>query len=73
MKIKTLIERLQEEDPESEIIVQWYLKRYAEANLDESISVEVWKEAVMLAEHWGIDFEEHVAEAVREAQRRIKV
>jgi len=71
MKIKNIIEALQSEDPEAHIIIQWYTREHTEANLNESIPIEVWNEAVRLTDKWGVDFDETVVEAINVARDRI--
>jgi hypothetical protein len=46
MKVSKAIEYLSEEDPDSEIMIQWFTKEHVEGNLNKEISPIHWDKAV---------------------------
>lgn len=46
MKVSRAIEYLSEEDPDSEIMIQWFTKEHVEGNLDKEIAPTHWEKAV---------------------------
>lgn len=57
MKVSTVLAALQQEDPNSEIMVQWFTKEDVESNTGEEYTTEHWDLAVKLFEKWDINMD----------------
>lgn len=67
MKVSTAIELLSEEDPDSDIMIQWFTKEH----VDEDMPTDVWTIAVDLFEEWDIGQDEFgITGCVSEAKLR---
>jgi hypothetical protein len=52
MQVKTVIEALQQLDPQEEIMIQWFEKSHVEANNETEYTEEHWNMAVYLFDKW---------------------
>jgi hypothetical protein len=72
MKVSTVLAALQQEDPNSEIMVQWFTKEDVESNTGEEYTNEHWDVAVSMFDSWdtGMDVFEIVT-SLNEAGERL--
>lgn len=72
MKVSTVLEALQQEDPNSEIIIQWFTKEDVQSSTGNEYTNEHWDLAVSLFDKWdtGLDVWEIVT-SLNEAQERL--
>ena len=72
MKVSAVIEALQQEDPNSEIMIQWFTKEDVESNTGNEYTLEQWDLAVSLFDKWdtGMDVFE-VLTSLNEAEERL--
>lgn len=52
MQAKTIIAALQELDPETEVMAQWFTKEDVEADHEKTYTQEQWELAVRLFDKW---------------------
>lgn len=72
MKVSTVIAALQQEDPDSEIMIQWFTKDHVEFNTNEQYTNEHWEMAVALFDKWDIGMDEFdVRGCLSDAQERL--
>lgn len=72
MKVSTVIAALQQEDPDSEIMIQWFTKSHVEFNTSEEYTNEHWEMAVALFDKWDIGMDEFdVRGCLSDAQERL--
>lgn len=72
MKVSTVLAALQEEDPNSEIMIQWFTKEDVELNTGNEYSNEHWDLAVALFEKWDINMGVlDIMTSLDEAQERL--
>jgi len=72
MKVSTVLAALQEEDPNSEIMIQWFTKEDVELNTGNEYSNEHWDLAVKLFEKWDINMDVFdIMTSLNEAQERL--
>jgi hypothetical protein len=68
MIVSRAIELLSEEDPNSEIMIQWFTKEH----VDESISDDVWVLAVDLFDKWDTGQDDFgIPDCIQEAKTRL--
>ena len=72
MKVSTVLAALQQEDPNSEIMIQWFTKEDVESNTGEEYTNEHWDAAVSLFDGWdtGMDVFEIIT-SLNEAGERL--
>lgn len=72
MKVSTVIAALQQEDPNAEIMIQWFTKEDVESNTGNAYTEEHWDLAVALFDKWdtGMDVLE-VLTSLNEAGERL--
>ena len=58
MKVSKAIEYLSEEDPDSEIMIQWCTKEHVEGNLNKEISPIHWDKAVGVFDEGDISMDD---------------
>jgi len=74
MQVQTVIQALQELQPDSEIMIQWFEKEHVEENLSLKLTDDVWNMAVSLFDKWdspGTD-DFGIRDCVDEAAARIE-
>ena len=72
MRIQTVIEALQQEDPNAEIMVQWFTKEDAESNTNATYTEDHWNLAVRLFEKWDVGMDDfNVVPCLAEARERL--
>ena len=72
MKIQTVIEALQQEDPNAEIMVQWFTKEDVESNTNAVYTEDHWNLAVRLFEKWDVGMDDfNVLPCLAEARERL--
>lgn len=68
MKVSRAIELLSEEDPNSDIMIQWFTKEH----VDEDMPNDVWSIAVDLFEDWDTGQDDFgIPDCVQEAKKRV--
>lgn len=72
MRVSTVLAALQQEDPDSEIMIQWFTKDDVESNTGNEYTNEHWDLAVSLFDKWdvGMDVFE-IMTSLNEAQERL--
>ena len=74
MKVSTVIKALQDEHPDSEIMIQWFTKDHVEFNTNEEYTPEHWEMAVALFDKWEFGMDEFdVLGCLSEAKERLDV
>lgn len=74
MRVQTVIEALQQEDPNSEIMVQWFTKEDVESNNETKYTDEHWNLAVALFDKWETGQDDlGIADCLDEAAARMEV
>lgn len=72
MQIKTVIAALQQEDPNAEIMIQWFTKEDVEANTNATYTEDHWNLAVRLFEKWDVGMDDfNVLPCLAEARERL--
>jgi len=73
MKVSTVLAALQQEDPNSEIMIQWFTKEDVESNTGEEYTEEHWDLAVNLFEKWDVNMDVFdIMTSLNEAQERLE-
>lgn len=57
MKVSSVLAALQEEDPNSEIMIQWFTKEHVESNTGQEYTNEHWDLAVSFFDNWDVDMD----------------
>lgn len=74
MKVQSVLDALKDEDPNSEVMIQWFTKAHVEANTNEQYTTEHWEMAVRLFDKWGMGMDEfEVLPCLRDAKERLEV
>lgn len=63
MKVKAVLELLKEEDPESELMIQWVTQAHASFNSGLEVDNAQWLIAVRLFDTWGLGIDTRDVEA----------
>ena len=72
MQIKTVIAALQQEDPNAEIMIQWFTKEDVESNTNAQYTEDHWNLAVRLFEKWDVGMDDfNVLPCLAEARERL--
>jgi hypothetical protein len=72
MRVQTVIDALKDEDPNSEIMIQWFTKEDVESNTRAEYTEEQWNLAVRLFEKWDVSMDDFgVPTALAEAHERL--
>lgn len=72
MKVSTVLAALQQEDPNSEIMIQWYTKSDVESNTRAEYTEVHWNLAVALFDKWDIGMDNlEVVPCLAEARERL--
>jgi hypothetical protein len=73
MQVKTVIEALQQLDPQEEIMIQWFEKNHVEANNETEYTEEHWNMAVYLFDKWDTGEDDFgIKECLDEAAARLE-
>ncbi|NCZ57861.1 MAG: hypothetical protein EBY75_06080 [Actinobacteria bacterium] len=74
MKVSTVLAALQQEDPNSEIMIQWYTKSDVEAHTRAEYTEAHWNLSVALFDKWDTGMDDYnVIHCVAEARERLMV
>lgn len=74
MKVQLVLDALKDEDPNSEVMIQWFTKEYVEASTNEQYTTEHWEMAVRLFDKWDMGMDEfEVLPCLQEAKDRLEV
>lgn len=57
MKVQSVLDALKDEDPDSEIMIQWFTKEDVEENTGEEYTPEHWDLAVALFDKWDVSMD----------------
>jgi hypothetical protein len=72
MRVADIIQALQDEDPNSEVMIQWFTKEHVEGNTSTSYTDEHWNLAVRLFDKWDIGMDDfQVLPCLAEARERL--
>lgn len=72
MRVQTIIDTLLQEDPNSEVMIQWYTKDDVESNTNATYTDEHWNLAVRLFDKWEVGMDDlNVPNCLAEARERL--
>ena len=72
MRIQTVIDALLQEDPNAEIMVQWFTKEDVEAFRGEALSLNEWSMATQIFDKWSSDNDYlDIISCLEEARQRL--
>jgi len=72
MKVSTVLAALQQEDPNSEIMIQWFTKEDVESNTRAEYTEAHWNLSVALFDKWDTGMDDfNVSQCVAEARERL--
>jgi hypothetical protein len=72
MRVSDVIKALQDEDPNSEVMIQWFTKEHVESNTSATYADEHWNLAVRLFDKWDVGMDDFsVPTCLSEARERL--